>query len=371
MNYELVQSSFEDWDQNIAALPQAHILQTREWAQVKSSFGWQSFAYTWKDEHGKAVAAAMVLQRDLSFKDVGIGRMLYIPKGPLLDWEDQILRRKVLRDLALIARNQGAIFIKIDPDVIKGVGIPGNEEAIENPLGNQVVDELMTSEWRLSAEQVQFRNTILIDLKQDLNTLLSNMKQKTRYNIRLAGRKGVTVRIGTEGDLPSLYRMYAETSVRDGFVIRSKHYYQIAWKTFLQAGMLAPLIAEVGGEMVAALMMFSFAQRAWYIYGMSSHEHREKMPNHLLQWEAIQHAKANDNLVYDLWGAPDEFTKNDPMWGVYRFKSGFGGQIIRHIGAWDLPCRPVVYHMYAWIMPRLMEFMRRKGKANVRRALTN
>jgi lipid II:glycine glycyltransferase (peptidoglycan interpeptide bridge formation enzyme) len=141
--------------------------------------------------------------------------------------------------------------------------------------------------WRFSPEQIQFRNTVLIDLSPELENLLANMKQKTRYNVRLAGRKGVSVRVGGLGDLDDLYRMYAETSARDGFVIRDAPYYRAVWSTFLEARMAEPLIAEVDGQMVAALIIFRFANKAWYLYGMSRAKHRRKMPNHLLQWEAM------------------------------------------------------------------------------------
>ena len=134
----------------------------------------------------------------------------------------------------------------------------------------------------------------MIDLSPSEDEMLARMKQKTRYNVRLAGKKGVTVRTGTLEDLPMLYKMYAETSVRDGFVIRDEGYYQTVWQTFMQSESpkCEPLIAEVEGEPVAAIFVFYFAGRAYYIYGMSREAHREKMPNYLLQWEAMQRAKA-------------------------------------------------------------------------------
>jgi lipid II:glycine glycyltransferase (peptidoglycan interpeptide bridge formation enzyme) len=208
---------------------------------------------------------------------------------------------------------------------------------------------------------------VLIDLSPDLDQLLANMKQKTRYNIRLAERKGVTVRAGDASDLKLLYRLYVETSVRDDFVIRDWSYYQKLWSTMMDAGLAEPLIADVEGQPVAGVVIFRFAGKAWYMQGMSSQEHREKMPNYLLQWEAIRRAKAAGCQIYDLWGAPDEFSDQDPMWGVYRFKEGLGGQVVRHIGAWDLPIKPVAYKVYTQVLPRLLDVMRRKGKQRSRR----
>jgi lipid II:glycine glycyltransferase (peptidoglycan interpeptide bridge formation enzyme) len=229
------------------------------------------------------------------------------------------------------------------------------------------MEDLRAGGWRFSDEQVQFRNTVLIDLTPDLDRLLANMKQKTRYNIRLAERKGVTVRTGATADLPLLYQMYAETARRDDFVIRDESYYLSLWTTMLAAGLAEPLLAEVDGEPVAGVVIFRFAGRAWYMQGMSRPAHREKMPNYLLQWEAMLRAKASGCTVYDLWGAPDEFVESDPLWGVYRFKEGLGGQVSRGLGAWDLPIKPLAYRLYTQILPAVLERMRRRGKERTRR----
>jgi lipid II:glycine glycyltransferase (peptidoglycan interpeptide bridge formation enzyme) len=135
----------------------------------------------------------------------------------------------------------------------------------------------------------------------------------------------------------------------------------------MQSGKAEALIAEVNGELIAALIVFRFASKAWYMYGMSLPAHREKMPNHLLQWEAIRRAKECGCTTYDLWGAPDAFDQSDPLWGVYRFKEGLGGQVVRHIGAWDLPVRPMLYSLYTRILPRVLNVMRRRGRDRIKR----
>jgi lipid II:glycine glycyltransferase (peptidoglycan interpeptide bridge formation enzyme) len=219
------------------------------------------------------------------------------------------------------------------------------------------------------------------------------MKQKTRYNIRLAQKKGVSLRIGTSNDIDLLYRMYAETSIRDGFVIRDEGYYRTVWQRFManapssasnpQASITTPgeasrwdqfpyaepIIAEVDDEPVAAIFVFYFAGRAYYVYGMSRDMHREKMPAYLLQWEAIKRAKARGCAVYDLWGAPDVFEESDSMWGVYRFKEGLGGKVVRTLGAWDYPPNPFWYKLYSEIIPRVLNVMRLRGKAKTRQSL--
>lgn len=372
----------EGWNSLIATLPEPHLLQTREWGQLKSQFGWRPIHKLWQDGDGHVQAAALILERTIpigGFAD--LLRVLYVPKGPLLNnWENASLRHRVLGDLEQFARLRHAIFIKIDPDVRLGIGIPpglytdisDSAQVQESLAGQTIADELQVRGWRFSEEQIQFRNTVILDLTPTEAQLLANMKQKTRYNLHLAERKGVSVRTADYSELGLLYRMYAETSLRDGFIIRDENYYRAVWEIFMQAGMATPLVAEVSAgdlppEIVAGLVLFHFGGRAWYLHGMSRQAYREKMPNYLLQWEAIRHAKTAGCTAYDLWGAPDVFSEDDPLWGVFRFKLGLGGSVVRTIGAWDFPVRPLAYKLYAQVLPRLLERMRRRGKAETRK----
>ncbi|HTX91065.1 MAG TPA: peptidoglycan bridge formation glycyltransferase FemA/FemB family protein [Anaerolineales bacterium] len=367
----------QEWNDLIASLPMPHLLQTWEWSQVKAKYGWQPLPFIWRDQD-KPVAAAMALKRTISVGGFGARlSILYIPKGPNLDWKDAGLRRRVLDDLQAFAKKQGAIFVKLDPDVSVGTGVPGNEAAVEDPAGEAVRTELKGRGWLFSQDQIQFRNTVLIDLSPSEDGMLARMKQKTRYNVRLAEKKGVTVRIGTLADLPLLYHMYAETSVRDGFLIRGEDYYQTVWKVFghnqpsssSNQPFSEPLIAEVGGQPVAAVSLFYFAGHSVYLFGMSRDEHREKMPNYLLQWEAMRRAKTLGCRDYNLWGAPDEFVESDGLWGVFRFKEGLGGYVARTVGAWDFTTSPLMYRLYTQALPRLMDVMRSRGKARTRQSL--
>jgi peptidoglycan pentaglycine glycine transferase (the first glycine) len=366
------------WNELIASLPLAHLLQTWEWSQVKNKYGWQAFPFTWQAESGQTIAAAMVLKR--RFPVGGFAKkmcVLYIPKGPLLDWNDTLLRSQVLNDLRSYAKQAGAIFIKMDPDVALGTGVPGAQDSTENPDGLVVRSEFEKQGWKFSKDQIQFRNTVLINLTPEEDRLLGKMKQKTRYNIRLAQKKGVTVRTGTVDDLPLLYKMYAKTAVRDGFLIREEGYYQTVWRIFMAnpyptAGsqpFTEPLIAEVDGEPVAAVSMFYFAGQAIYLFGMSSETHREKMPNYLLQWEAMRRAKSLGCRMYNMWGAPDEFSERDGLWGVFRFKEGLGGTVSRTIGAWDHTPNPMLYHMYTQILPRVLNILQAHGKIRTQQSL--
>jgi peptidoglycan pentaglycine glycine transferase (the first glycine) len=389
----------EQWNTALARLPTAHVLQTWEWGAFKSRHGWRPIRYLWLADD-RPCAAASVLTRWLTH---GLRPVMYVPKGPAMEYGDIALLERILGDLENIARHKRALFVKIDPDV-----------RADTTAGKAVVETLRRRGWRFSREQIQFRNTVLLDLTRSPDELLAAMKSKWRYNVRLAARKGVTVRRGTAADLPLLYCMYAETAARDGFVIRPEDYYRDAWSTFIEAGLAQPLIAEVEGEAVAMVIIFHFpsaalrtspsaalrrgpstalrrgpsaalrrgpsavlragsstalrrgpstalragAGRAWYMYGASRAIHREKMPNHLLQWEAIQWAREQGCAVYDMWGAPDVLDESDLLWGVYRFKRGFGGEFVQHIGAWDFPVSRPGYWLYTTVMPRVLAAMR-------------
>lgn len=369
MNPERVTA--EEWNHLIARLPNAHLLQTWEWGQVKAQVGWTAAPFIWRDHQQQVCAAALILQRELRLGGFSARlKVLYIPRGPLLDWSDVELRSRVFTDLEAYGRKAGALFIKMDPEVVLGRGLPGALDNQEEPLGQTIEGELSARGWHFSSDQIQFRNTVLLDLSGSEADWLARMKQKTRYNLHLAERKGVSVRRGTADDFAMLYRMYAETSLRDGFVIRPQSYYEKIWQTYMVQDLACPLIAEVEGEPVAGVFVFWFAGRAWYIYGMSRDLHRDRMPNYLLQWEAMKLAKEKGCHTYDLWGAPEVFDESDSMWGVYRFKEGLGGRVLRTMGAWDYPVQGLWYNLYTRILPKILDWMRRRGKARTRQEVS-
>ncbi len=355
------------WNEVIESLPDTHVLQSWQWGQFKAMYGWRPLPQLWRDAGGKVQAAAMVLERTVRLTPFGPRlNVLYVPRGPLLEWQNAAQRTLVLDGLQSLAKKEKAIFIKIDPEVLLGYGIPGSSFESVDPVGGLVTEELVSRGWHFSQDQIQFRNTVWLDLSGTEEDWLARMKQKTRYNIRLAEKKGVIVRGGTIEDLPAVYRIYAETSVRDGFVIRPETYYLRVWKYFMEAGLAEVLLAEVDGELVAGLILFYSGHRAWYLYGMSRLAYRDRMPNYLLQWQAMHRAKSRGCIQYDLWGAPDSFDESDSMWGVFRFKEGLGGQVARFIGAWDYSPQPWLYRAYTNLLPRLLDLMRSRGKEQTR-----
>lgn len=348
----------KEWNQIVRSFPETQLLQLWEWGEVKEKYGWKSSQYEWEN-NGEVIGAAQVLERVVSIPVFGSMKMLYVPKGPLMvDWSDENSRKIVFDGLRAVANERNAFLLKIEPEVIVGFG----EGSEKSKTSYDVMIELKNDGWRYSNEQIQFKNSVLIDLSKSEEELLAGMKQKTRYNVRLATKKGVIVRVGKANDFESIFKIYAETAIRDGFAIREKDYYLTVWEKFYKSGNLSPLIAEVEGEMVSALMLFHSGEKSWYVYGMSSAQHRNKMPTYLLQWEAIKLSKQKGCRVYDMWGAPVDFSEKDPLWGVYRVKKGFGGQVQRTIGSYDLPLKPFYYWLYSRLWPRVMDLIRFFGR---------
>ncbi len=336
-------------------LPNPHVLQGWEWGDFKSRWGWQPTRLLWQNADGKPAAAAQVLRRAIPKTPWS---MLYVSKGPIWDYTNLNLTQQILADLEAYARQQKALFIKIDPDVPLAFD---PADAAPHAPGLAVKKLLQTRGWRYSPQQIQFKNTVLIDLRPTEEDLLAAMKSKWRYNIRLARRKGVTIWQGGVDDLEAFYQLYAVTGQRNGFLIRPKAYYFDLWRQYLSqtsASKATLLLARVNNAPVAGLMLFHFGKTAWYLYGASDNKHRNLMPNHLLQWEAIRLAKAAGRHTYDMWGAPDVFDESDSMWGVYKFKLGFGGLTRQGLGAYDYPVHALKYQAYIKLLPRLLAILK-------------
>ena len=311
-----------EWDAFLTRYPQAHLLQTGEWGDLKTPFGW----HPERIQAGDGGAQILFRQLPLGFS------IAYIPKGPVgKDWSN------LWPEIDQLCRRRRAVFLKIEPDSWE-----------EQEVGYQ--DQFKGF---FPANNIQPRRTIVVDLSGSEDDLLARMKQKTRYNIRLAQKKEIVVREGS--DLDEFQRLMQATSVRDNFGVHSSEYYHRAHQLFSASGKVALLQAEFQGKALAALMVFATGGRAWYLYGASSEEERNRMPAYLLQWEAMRWAVAKGCRSYDLWGVPDENEeqlesqfgeRSDNLWGVYRFKRGFGGCLMRSACAWDRVYQPFLYRAY-------------------------
>jgi peptidoglycan pentaglycine glycine transferase (the first glycine) len=313
------------WEAYLSKHKSPHLLQSRAWGDLKSDFGWK-VEYIQSGEAG-----AQIL-----FRRFPLGYSLaYIPKGPLGEWLPGILP-----ELDAVCKKQRCFAVKIEPD---------------EDSNTARMNELLEQDLIASPHTVQPKTTLIVDLTSDEDRLLAAMHPKTRYNIRLATRKGVKVKPWE--DLDSFGRMMKETADRDGFGTHTPSYYQRAYELFHPDGSCELLMAEYEGIPLAALMVFAHGTRAWYLYGASINLERNRMPTYLLQWEAMKWAKGKGCVIYDLWGIPDESQKNleseftsrkDGLWGVYRFKRGFGGEVVHSIGAWDRVYIPSIYRLYRW-----------------------
>ena len=318
------------WEALLNGHPEAHLLQSAVWGDLKAAFGWTLE----RIHHGQGGAQALFRRLPLGLS------VAYVPKGPVGEWLPSLL--PVLED---VSRRHRAFVLKIEPDV---------------RWTPETAQALTQQGFHPSRQSIQPPRTLLVDLTGEEEVVLSRMHPKSRYNIRLAERKGVTVRPWS--DLKAFAGMVRETAERDAFGAHVPAYYARAYELFHPAGACELLVAEHEGRPLAALMVFARGRRAWYLYGASTSLERQRMPNYLLQWEAMRWARARGCLSYDLWGIPDEDEKileeqfasrNDGLWGVYRFKRGFGGELVRWMGAWDKPLIGPIYRLYGLLTARL------------------
>jgi peptidoglycan pentaglycine glycine transferase (the first glycine) len=325
------------WDNHITA-HNGHLLQSWAWGELKSRFGWTARRIQVSE------AAAQILFRRLP---LGL-TIAYIPKGPVVDWTNSQQCQSLFSTIHAEAKKHRAIFLKVEPDVWHADFNPHVETS-----KTAAIDFLSQSGF-IPSDTIQPRTSLVIDIRGDEKAILAAMKQKTRYNIRLAQKKGVTVREGDSTDVDTFYNLSRLTAARDGFGIHHLSYYQASYDLF-SPDRCVLLIAELAGEPLAALMAFRHEQDAYYFYGASSDQHRNLMPSYLTQWAAICWAKNQGCTRYDLWGIPDadlatleaEFqNRHKGLWGVYRFKRGFGGQVIQSIGAYDYVYNPLLYQLY-------------------------
>ena len=209
-----------------------------------------------------------------------------------------------------------------------------------------------TNNWNLKKANTNIlpSDTIFIDLKKDLSQLLKEMKPKTRYNVNLSRRKGVKVRKASLDELTTWYKLYGETCKRNGIFLHDIEYFQAVLATKLNntysPAKVELLIAEFENIPLAAMFLVISNKRATYLYGASSSIKRNFMSTYALQWEAIKRAKEKGCTEYDLFGISSKPDPSHPLYGLYRFKKGFGGKIFHRMGCWDYPLNSELYESY-------------------------
>lgn len=318
-----------EWAEFVTRQPRAHILQLMEWGRLKDRFDWDACDIAVADMRGIR-ASALTLVKDLPLR---LGKMAYVPMGPYA--EHGTTYEALWCD---IGKETGAAFLKIEP----GHLAPGEEL------------DLRSMGFRPSPQTIQPPRTIIIDIRKGQDEILAGMNQSTRRKIRKSLASDLRIRTGERRDLRAFCQLMQQTGDRNSFGVHSADYYEMVFNLFMpRYGTL--LLAELAGELLAGVMVFALGGTAWYLYGASSRAHRQVHASYGLQWAAIGWAKERRCHSYDMWGIPDydeaileaQFRdRRDDLWGVYGFKRGWGGEVRRTMGAWDLPFSRPVYAAY-------------------------
>ncbi|WP_455382550.1 lipid II:glycine glycyltransferase FemX [Salinispira pacifica] len=324
-----------------------NLLQSGFWAAHKQRFGWSPYAYSIEPSatgEGGGPLSLLVLSRPLAAGR----RIAYVPYGPVRiagsTGSSGVDDERLLCSLGQEAASElpdGTLFVRFDlefPDTEGPAAPPKSDFAGRLPgLVPAAVD-------------VQPPSTVIVDLSPEPERILASMKQKTRYNIRLAERRGVRVEEAGIRGIERWYELYRETARRDHIAIHSIDYYRTLFELARQFPGRRPDIrlymASHESEDLAGVITAFYGRRATYLYGASSNEKRNLMPAYLLQWRAMQDARGAGCSEYDLFGIPPSEDPSHPMAGLYRFKTGFGGRALHRPGCWDLPLNRPLYALY-------------------------
>jgi ubiquinone/menaquinone biosynthesis methyltransferase len=341
----LIADAYE-WNDTLASLPNAHLLQSWQWGELKRETGWIPTRIVYERD-GRPVAAAMIGRRHIPRSPFGLG---YCWKGPALAYDDAPLFRSVVERMAQWARRERCIALTIDPDV--------------EWSQRSAAEALRNAGYQPAERQIQAPSTVIVDLPGDDKELLKRMSSTWRRYINKSQREGVAIRTGTVDDVPAFVGFMRYTEERQGFVIRPLEYYRSAFTQLHEAGIAELFIAEVDGEPVSAVFACKLGKRAWYLYGGSLEAGLKAHAPYLLQWHTMRWARDAGCETYDMWGAPDDPTdKDDPLAGVYYFKRGFGGRHVRTLGAYDYVASAALYFAWQRALPLYLATLRRlKGE---------
>lgn len=318
----------DKWNSFVSSFEEPAILQSYEWGELKSKHGWRPIRIA-IEENGNICGAISLLEKKIPKINASL---FYAPRGPILDYSNKEAFDLLLRTVKEEAKKKNAIELKIDPQIEEGS------------------DSLKTIESKgfLRINQnIQPRTTFIIDLERSTDDILKSFDEKTRYNIRLSLKKGVVVKeVSSDSGVDTFYEIYKETAKRDNFLIHPVSYYKNIKKYLVDRGMANIFIAYHESNPVAGVFTFNYGSRIWYMYGASTNASRNVMPNHALHWFVIGFAKEKGLKSYDLFGIPSNPDKNHPLWGVYRFKKGFNGKLVKYAGVYDLPYNKLFYFAF-------------------------
>lgn len=339
----------ERFDRAVAGAPHPDFLQTWAWGELKARTGWIPHRLLFSRD-GRDVAAFSILERRLP----ALGSLHYAPRGPMVDWRDAEAVDACFSAAADLGRQRKALALKVDP------GVPDGDAACRNALRRHGFRELDTG---ASFEGVQPRFVMHLPLHGATEeSLLAAMHPKTRYNIRLAARRGVRVRVGERGDVPAFYAALVETAVRDRFLVRARSYFADMFDLCLASGLGRLWLAEAAdGELLGGAVAFQLGGLTWYLYGASRNARRELMGAYAVQWAMIRWALGAGCRLYDFRGVSGDLRPENQLYGLYRFKKGFGADLVRYVGEFDRPWRPARLWAYERLLPLARRLLRRGG----------
>ncbi len=320
----------EKYIEFITQSPVFDFMQSPEWAYFKSD-NWKNELIVVKDENGNIKGTMSLLIRKIPFFRSTI---MYSPRGPVCDLHDYDTLRELLSRAKELSKKYKSYVLKLDTDT------PRSDTEFIN-LARKLGFRLQDSSKNFEGIQPRFVYRLNIKGKTE-EELLMSFHHKTRYNIRLAARKGVEVKVASREDIPEFYRVYRETSIRDRFVPRVMEYFERMYDC-IGPGHLRIFLAYYNGRVIAGTIAILYGKKCWYLYGGSSNEHRNVMPNYLLQWEMIKWALENGCEIYDFRGVSGDMDENNPLYGLYRFKKGFNGELVELVGELDYVFNPFVY----------------------------
>ena len=312
------------------------LLQSGFWGHFKASHGWTPLAFSVEVRLPRAGSQSpfglLVLTRRLS----RFFTLAYIPFGPAFDPVEE--RGSYLSGLARALRGalpRFTLFLRFDLAWCR----TGVEPVSRGRPGV-----------RKAGSDMQPPNTVIVDIAPGLEEIMAAMKHKTRYNIRLAEKKGVIVEEARPEEFDPWYALYEETARRDRIAIHSRAYYQGLLSASTDYTGARPvvklLLARHEGSLLAGNIVAFWKKQAVYLYGASSGEKRNLMPTYALQWEAIRRARDAGCTTYDLYGVPPNPDPDHPMFGLYQFKTGFSERVLERWGTWDAPYRSLLYALY-------------------------